>query len=254
MRSEPPRPPRRRLTSSAEWIAHFRANAARPARIAWDAGAGLTAEQQAILIPSLQAWQSGESGTGTHLRLAAGRYVVRSGDHDFLLAARSLFIAEEQRHGALLGAFLRWPACIEREWTDSLFRLLRHRLASLELFTTAMIVAETLATVYSSGRASGERVGRAAGNLPAAAGRQAAPPAIPVRAVGDFAPRPEPHLAADHLPVAGRVVRRHGHVGVAGAPAGAGGGRIPGGPLLEHQLAADAATVAANAAQLYAAD
>src|SRR4051812_34334471 len=88
-----------RPLTSAQWLAYFRANAARPRPIPWGQGAGVPPEELAPVARSLQAWQLGEPSDGRHLRAAAARHAEQTGDPDYLPAVE-LFIREEQRHGA----------------------------------------------------------------------------------------------------------------------------------------------------------
>ena len=137
------------LKSSLDWIAHFRENVNKQLPIPWNAEVLLADAQRSILIPSLQIWQLGESGSGSHLLAAARRHVAKHGDPDQVVAL-SLFIAEEQRHGGLLRQFLRCVGaeCLERTWVDSVFRQLRYLLKNLEIWTTVVLTAEMLASIY----------------------------------------------------------------------------------------------------------
>jgi hypothetical protein len=80
---------------------------------------------------------------------AATRYSERTMDHDFVAVAQ-LFIKEEQRHGELLGRFLDSAGVPRKNWDagDALFRLVRYALPSMELWTTPVIMVETLALLY----------------------------------------------------------------------------------------------------------
>src|SRR5437588_10327220 len=69
-----------RVRSTAEWLAYFRANAARCRPIPWEVGADVAAPQLAAIARSLQAWQLGETSDGRHLRAAAARHAARVGD------------------------------------------------------------------------------------------------------------------------------------------------------------------------------
>lgn len=137
------------LLTSRQWQEHYRANAANLLSIPWEAGAELTAAESQAIIRSLQAWQLGETSDGAHLLAAARRYAAAIGDPEFP-AVMQLFIAEEQRHGELLGRYLDLNGAgrISRNWGDTLFRLLRYRLQSMEIWTTAVIVVETMALIY----------------------------------------------------------------------------------------------------------
>jgi hypothetical protein len=140
---------RLRPRTGIEWLAYFRENAGRQRPIPREASADIDPAEVAATASSLRAWQLGETSEGNHLRSAAARYSERVGDPDYLLAV-DLFIREEQRHGALLGRFLDL-AGVERakaDWGDSLFRFARYFLRDMEVWTTPVVMVETLALVY----------------------------------------------------------------------------------------------------------
>ena len=146
---ETPARPAPRARSTAEWLAYFRANAARRRPIPWQAGADVAASQLAAIARSLQAWQLGETSDGRHLRAAAACHAARVGDAD-LPAVIDLFIREEQRHGEMLGRFLdlAGPGRVKADWGDSLFRAARYCVTDMEAWTTPVVMVETLAVVY----------------------------------------------------------------------------------------------------------
>src|SRR5262249_23436083 len=131
------------------WVAYFRANAERCRPIPWECGACVTPAELAAIARSLQAWQLGETSDGRHLRAAAARYAERGGDRDFP-AAVEWFIREEQRHGELLGGFLDLAGAgrVRGNWGDRLFRAARYCLPNMEVWTTPVVMVETLALVY----------------------------------------------------------------------------------------------------------
>jgi hypothetical protein len=135
--------------TSAEWVEYFRANAARAWGVPWHKGAGVTREELGAITRSLQAWQLGETSDGSHLRAAAARYAGRVGDPRYAEAAE-LFIREEQRHGEMMGRFLDLAEVgrIRADWGDRLFRLARYFLTDIEVWTTPVVMVETLALVY----------------------------------------------------------------------------------------------------------
>ncbi len=146
---EPRLPHVARPLTSSEWIAYFRANAASPRPLPWWRGAELTPEECAAIGRSLQAWQLGETSDGRHLRAAAARYAEDVGDRDYP-AAVELFIREEQRHGDMLGRFLDLAGVgrVRSDWGDTLFRAARYCVRSMEVWTTAVVMVETLALLY----------------------------------------------------------------------------------------------------------
>lgn len=154
-------PPLPRPRTGAEWVAYFRANAARNRPIHEEAGAGVTAAELAAIAASLRGWQLGETSDGNHLRAAAVGYCRKVGDADFT-AAVELFIREEQRHGELLGRFLDMAGVgrTRFDWGDRLFRFARYCLRDMEAWTTPVVMVETLALVYYNAirRATGSAV------------------------------------------------------------------------------------------------
>jgi hypothetical protein len=139
----------RRPLTTAEWLAYFDANLAKWRPIPWECGAQLSAAELAALAPSLQAWQLGESSDGTHLRAAAARHAAQVGDPAYG-AVIDRFIREEQRHGALLGQLLDLAGVgrTQANWGDSLFRAARYCLTNMEMWTTPVVMVETLAVLY----------------------------------------------------------------------------------------------------------
>ncbi len=134
--------------SSAEWRDYFIANGAELGEIRWN-DVAITPEERADIGESLAAWALGESSDGAHLRAAARRYGEDAGDTDFA-AAIDLFIAEEQRHGATLGAYLDHVGVPRKttDWGDTLFRACRYWLPNMETWTTPVVMVETHALVF----------------------------------------------------------------------------------------------------------
>lgn len=136
--------------SSQDWIEHFRRNA-QADRVDWDLLPVLTADERRRIVPSLRAWQLGETSDGAHLLRAATRYAAAIGDADYPDAVR-LFIAEEQKHGRHLGRYLDLigEPRLTRDWGDTLFRRVRYLGTSMELWTLAVITVESAAQVFYS--------------------------------------------------------------------------------------------------------
>jgi hypothetical protein len=137
------------VRTSAEWVAYFRANAELALPVPWEAGAGVTPEEVAVVVESLRAWQFGETRDGGHLRAAATRHATETNDPEFL-AAVELFIVEELCHGAVLGKFLDLAGVPRRQkyWGDVVMRGFRHFLARLESCCTIVAMVETHALLY----------------------------------------------------------------------------------------------------------
>jgi len=147
--------------SSAEWVDYFLTNARQQKPIPWDEPVDLSPAEIAAVIPSLRAWQLGETSDGRHLLAAARDYAAKIGDPDFIDAVR-LFIAEEQRHGGALGRFLD-AAGISRakaNWGDSLFRAARYIIPRMEVWATPVVMVETHALIYYNAirRATGSAI------------------------------------------------------------------------------------------------
>lgn len=149
------------IRASANWLAYFQANLADEPDVSWESGTCLTADERAAIARSLQAWQLGETSDGRHLRAAAARYAEQIGDPDYATAIE-LFIREEQRHGEMLGRFLDLAGIgrVTANWGDRLFRVARYCLTNMEVWTTPVVMVETLAIVYYDAirRATGSAV------------------------------------------------------------------------------------------------
>jgi hypothetical protein len=152
------------VRTTAGWLAYFRANLAVCRPIPWERGAEVTPDELSAIAASLRGWQLGETSDGRHLRAAAARYAEQVGDPDYL-AAVELFIREEQRHGELIGRFLDLAGVgrARSDWGDRLFRIARYCVTDMEVWTTPVVMVETLAVVYYNAlrRATGSAVLRA---------------------------------------------------------------------------------------------
>src|SRR4249920_2921525 len=94
------------LSSSFErWHRHFDDNQRRPAVLPWRDPCRLSAAEIAFAGRSIQQFQLGEWARGRGLRRRAAACPALAGDPWFL-PALELFIAEEQNHSRMLGAFL----------------------------------------------------------------------------------------------------------------------------------------------------
>jgi hypothetical protein len=136
------------LYSTRRWIEHFQRNRERHPALPWERQARLTHAERFMVIDSIRQFQLGESGEGRHLKKCAGVHARRANDPDYAQAIH-LFVAEEQRHSAMLGQYL--DLAHERRLTkskvDGIFRWLRH-LMGLELSLIVLSTAEVVASVY----------------------------------------------------------------------------------------------------------
>jgi len=136
------------MFTSKKRIAHFEENA-RHRRVNWNLSPCISPEEIAIILPSLQAWQLGETSDGSHLLNASGKYSIKTGDADYVHAVK-LFIKEEQKHGNNLGTYLdliKKPR-IKKNWGDTLFRKIRYFNTSMEIWTLAVITVESTAQIF----------------------------------------------------------------------------------------------------------
>jgi len=130
------------------WLNHFEYHAQHARHIPACLSDELTAEERRRIAGSIATFQLGEQSEGGTLRAAAQRF-ARSHDMPSLVPIVELFIREEQRHAALLRAFMEdhGIALKHRDWTDRVFRGVR-RLAGLELYLHVFICAELIGKVY----------------------------------------------------------------------------------------------------------
>ena len=136
------------MHTSNYWIGHFKANANQK-RVNWSLEPNISFDEMETILPSLQAWQLGETSEGKHLIAASTRYANKIADPDYVDAVK-LFIKEEQKHGHNLGRYLdeiHQPR-IEQDWGDTLFRKIRYFNTSMEMWTLAVIVVESTAQIF----------------------------------------------------------------------------------------------------------
>jgi len=151
----------REITTSVQWRRYFEQNARNERQIPWELGADAPLTELAPILPSLRAWQLGETSDGRHLLKAAANYAKKVNDPSFVDAVR-LFIREEQRHGENLGRFLDLAGVPRArfDWGDCLFRFSRYLLPGMEAWATPVVMVETHAMIYYNAlrRASSSRV------------------------------------------------------------------------------------------------
>jgi hypothetical protein len=130
------------------WLNHFEYHAEHSRHVPSCLTDQLTAEERQRIAGSIATFQLGEQSEGGTLRAAAERF-ARSRAMPSLVRIVELFIREEQRHAALLRAFMEdhGIALKRHDWTDRVFRIVR-RLAGLELYLNVFICAELIGKVY----------------------------------------------------------------------------------------------------------
>jgi len=134
--------------ASDEWLTYFRENAARLQSPRWDKGAGLSGAERLVVGPSIRIFQRGETGTGRTIERFARRWASRAADESYPEALTALF-DEEARHAEHLGRFLELAEIpkLQREWSDTVFRALRHHLG-LDGALSVLVSAEIVAKLY----------------------------------------------------------------------------------------------------------
>ena len=136
------------MKNSNYWIGYFKANALEK-RINWDLKPNITPAEMCSILPSLQAWQLGETSEGKHLIAASSKYAHAIGDLPYIEAVK-LFIKEEQKHGNNLGIYLDriGQPRVTKNWGDSLFRKVRYFNTNMEIWTLAVVVVESTAQIF----------------------------------------------------------------------------------------------------------
>jgi hypothetical protein len=135
-------------TPYRRWCDHFQANHPRPRELPWDDPYRLSRAELRAVAPSIRLFQLGEWARGRGLMRRAEADTRVAATPGFLDALR-LFVAEEQRHSAMLGRFLdiEGVAWLEAHWVDRVFRGLR-KLAGLEACLAVLVTAEILAMPF----------------------------------------------------------------------------------------------------------
>lgn len=131
-----------------DWVHHFRANGARAWELMPEADDRLTAEERGRIASSIQAFQVGEGSDGAHFKAKARAWSEREEEPAYARTV-GVFIGEENRHAAMLGAFMDRHGIprVQGQWTDRIFRQIR-RLWGIELCVRVLLAAELIATVY----------------------------------------------------------------------------------------------------------
>jgi hypothetical protein len=129
------------------WLNHFEHHG-HPRCVAQDVPDVLTPDERKLIAGSIATYQLGEQSEGRSLVRAAER-LAREQQLPHLVRIMELLVREEQRHAALLRAFMQdHEIPLKRsDWTDRIFRLLR-RLAGFRHQVCVIICAELIGNVY----------------------------------------------------------------------------------------------------------
>ena len=130
------------------WLNHFEQHARHPRCVPRGLSDVLRSDERELIASSIATFQLGEQSEGRTLLRAAERF-AREKQVPHLLRIIELLIREEQRHAALLRAFMQGHQVpLKRtDWTDRIFRRIR-RLAGLQLYVSVLICAELIGNVY----------------------------------------------------------------------------------------------------------
>jgi rubrerythrin len=136
------------LSTLSAWLTCFERRAANPLALPEGLNDRLSAQERARIARSIAVFQLGESSEGRTLRELARRTAARH-DAPELVGITECFIREEQRHAALLGAFMgdNDIPLLQRSWTHAVFRVVRG-IAGFELAITVLITAEMIGVQY----------------------------------------------------------------------------------------------------------
>src|SRR5258707_11158620 len=130
------------------WSNHFEYHALHPRCVPDGLSDVLRRDERELIASSIATFQLGEQSEGRTLLRAVERFAQEK-QVPHLPRIIELLIQEEQRHAALLRAFMqdhRMPLK-STDWTDRIFRLIR-RLAGLRLHVGVLICAELIGNVY----------------------------------------------------------------------------------------------------------
>ena len=130
------------------WLNHFEHHALQPRCVPDGLSDVLRRDERELIASSIATFQLGEQSEGRTLLRAVERFAQEK-QVPHLPRIIELLIQEEQRHAALLRAFMqdhRMPLK-SSDWTDRMFRFIR-RLAGLRLYVGVLICAELIGNVY----------------------------------------------------------------------------------------------------------
>ena len=129
---------------ATHWVEHFTRNRKGRMEIPWALGVHVEPHLCRPLTRSLQRFQIGESGDGSHLK----RVAARTGNPQYVRAIEA-FVREEQEHAEILAGVLRRldAPLLKRHWSDNCFRVLC-LVSGLRTELLVILVAEIIARRY----------------------------------------------------------------------------------------------------------
>ena len=130
--------------TARNWSEYFEKNKTQRVPIDWERGVHLEENFRAAIVASLQRFQVGESGEGTHIK----KYAAQTGAREYSWAIH-LFIAEENYHAQMLTRVLESAGApvLKGHWSDAAFIVIR-RFSGLEMELIILLVAELIAKRY----------------------------------------------------------------------------------------------------------
>jgi hypothetical protein len=130
-----------------DWLEYFRRNRSERMIIPWELEVHVKQQLRVPLVRSLQRFQMGERGDGSHLKKVAATM-----NDDSYVAAISLFVEEEQGHADLMARVLHKldAPLLKRHWSDGCFRFLC-LVSGLRTELMVLLVAEVIAKGYFRG-------------------------------------------------------------------------------------------------------
>ena len=136
------------MTKYFNWIRYFEQN--HWPEFPFAESPPLTPIERDLIAKSLRQFQLGENAGGRTLRRLGGQFAQASHESDYPRSLE-LFIAEEQRHAAMLGKFLDREGIPRQrqDSADSLFRWVR-KLWNHECMLMVLVSAECVAVPYYS--------------------------------------------------------------------------------------------------------
>lgn len=131
-----------------EWVKYFRANNEKRLDLDFSQEQGLSAEEKALIFPSIRAFRKGEGSEGIHLLKTAGIWAEGNAEPDYA-EAMLWFVREENWHSAYLKKFMDFYHVEDRKssFLDHIFRRLR-KFGGLKGEVTVLVTAEMIALTY----------------------------------------------------------------------------------------------------------